>query len=1470
MAWPLSQDYNEAIQSPRTCFSDPELQAGEPLTNALGLPRPRSGNFADVYEVDCPATQSRWAVKCFTREIRGLRERYAEISRHLQQAKLPFGVEFHYLEQGIRAHSSWYPVVKMRWIEGLLLNEFVRDSLDKPARLTALSQIWTRLAKRLREANVVHADLQHGNVILVPGSTAGSLAIKLIDYDGMWVPALANRPSGELGHPNYQHPQRLRERIYSPDVDRFGLLVVATALRALIAHGQALWDRYDNGDNLLFKESDFRAPEESALFRELSQSSDAETRALVGRLQQAIALPLDQCPLLEEPEPAKAAPPPPPQRVRSDPPVARPVRERETPLEDSDEEARAPRRRRATASRAPLIAGGVAGALVLACVVVGGIVWATRKPAEKQRPPLAGGDGGIVTKKDDKGKGKDAEPKRIQEKDPQPALPDKVGELRRFEGGPTGVAFSPDGRTAAYVNKAHAIVLWNLAENAEAGQLPGHENVVRALRFSHDGQRLLSGSDDGTARLWDHKNGKELRSYPGHKKGAKAVAWRGDDRSFVTFSGERELVAWVPSSDQALLRTTVPLGHFGMALSPSGSRLLLGGDNAVDYVWDVEKEQELTKFSTHPGWHSYGLAFSADGRKAIAGGGDRVIRLLDVDASKVLKELRGHEAEVYSLAVSADGKRAISGSIDGSVRLWDLDAGKEAACLEGHVKPVQAVAFSPNGRFALTAGEDDAVILWGLPVPGGEALAGLRPGRKAKPVEVERDERRYEGHSGEVWAVAFSPDGKRMVTGGKDKTARIWDRESGKTLHVLSGHEGGVTGASFSPDGKWVATCSDDKTIRLWDAEAGKQTGSCLGHTNVLKNVAFSPDGRKLLSAADDNTVRLWDVQTSAELRRFDLPSWARRAAFSPDGRYAVASCEDGHVRVWSLANGKEFRKFAGRGDLYSCAFLADGQRVAAGSFDKVLRVWDVVSGQLMQELSQPGRIWAVAASPDPRHLLTAGEDGVVRLWDVKRGREMTTYPFNCRHDLAFSPDGTRALCGTLDGTVRVWKLPVENVSPVKPGSNKEPDAESLKKAEEVVRERFKAEFAIKGVAAGQALSAKLLEEGRGTTNDHALRVAYLRAARDRAAQVGDLVQARRAHDDLAFLGGDNEAVGLLKMLQTADKSSLPDRANLAVAALEVADMAVLADDYESATKAVSLSQKAAQTAKNEVLQTVAKRASSRVTALSKEYDAVTPDLKTLADDPKNAAANLAVGKFQCFRKEDWSKGLPLLAAGEGDLSAVAKKDQAAKTPAALAEVGHAWWDLAAKETGQVQTAIRRRARGQFYQALPALGNLERAKVEDRLKLTFGKTTLKPGLVAELFTDGELKKRVKTRIDYQVEFNWGLGSPDAAVPADNFSVRWQGWLVAPSKGKYTLYVHADDGARVSLAGKLVIDGWTKPGKHSCEVDLDSKPRHVVVEFHEGAGTAMMVLGWTPPGGKEGAVPPEALFHDLTQEKLLAK
>ena len=298
MSWPLSHEFNEAIQNPQTAFADPDLKTAEAVVGATGLPLPRSGNFADVYQVR-GADGRDWAVKCFTRPVAGLAERYAKVSAALEKADLPFAVGFTFLADGIRVGGGWRPVVKMEWVEGLLLNQVVRENAGKPTVLSALGQMWVRLCKRLREAGVAHADVQHGNVLLVPGSRAGAYGLKLIDYDGMWVPALANTPSGEAGHRSYQHPARAAERAYSPDADRFPHLVVATALRGLSVGGSALWERYDNGDNLLFTEADFRAPAESELMRELWHTGNPAVQALVGRLAIACGKPIPQTPWLD-------------------------------------------------------------------------------------------------------------------------------------------------------------------------------------------------------------------------------------------------------------------------------------------------------------------------------------------------------------------------------------------------------------------------------------------------------------------------------------------------------------------------------------------------------------------------------------------------------------------------------------------------------------------------------------------------------------------------------------------------------------------------------------------------------------------------------------------------------------------------------------------------------------------------------------------------------------------------------------------------------------------------------------------------------------------------------------------------------------------------------------------------------------------------------------------------------------------
>ena len=300
MSWPKSTDYIEAVQNLHRSMADEELRTGQLTVNDLGLPMAWSGGFADVYRIHNSSSGNAWALKCFTKKVAGQEDRYKHISAHLGRVRLPFMVDFRYLSQGIRVQGKWYPALKMRWVEGgIRLNEFVEQYLNHPPTLKKLLRLWPKMAGRLRQATIGHCDLQHGNVLMVPRGD-GSLALRLIDYDGVHVPSLAGARSPELGHPAFQHPQRSRERVFSAEVDRFSNLAIYTAIHCLTVGGQELWERFNNADNLLFREQDFQAPASSEVFHTLWKLRDEDSKALVGRLILACTEPLDQTPLLTE------------------------------------------------------------------------------------------------------------------------------------------------------------------------------------------------------------------------------------------------------------------------------------------------------------------------------------------------------------------------------------------------------------------------------------------------------------------------------------------------------------------------------------------------------------------------------------------------------------------------------------------------------------------------------------------------------------------------------------------------------------------------------------------------------------------------------------------------------------------------------------------------------------------------------------------------------------------------------------------------------------------------------------------------------------------------------------------------------------------------------------------------------------------------------------------------------------------
>ena len=271
MWWPSPSDYQDAVQNPRVAFSEIELRDGLVVCDTLGLPKPISGSFATVYQVDYQGR--RHAVRCFLRHVPDIAQRYAAISAYLKKAALPYAVEFSFLPQGIRLRGQWFPIVKMDWVEGNRLDVYIAQHLNDSTALLEITRQFLQLAESLRRANIAHGDLQHGNLLVV------NHQLRLLDYDGMFVPTLSGRPSNELGQPNYQHPMR-SSRDYGPYLDNFSVWVITLSLLGLALDPDLRYGFAGGGEALLLEQTDFVNPARSHVLTAMLQSPHPTLRFL--------------------------------------------------------------------------------------------------------------------------------------------------------------------------------------------------------------------------------------------------------------------------------------------------------------------------------------------------------------------------------------------------------------------------------------------------------------------------------------------------------------------------------------------------------------------------------------------------------------------------------------------------------------------------------------------------------------------------------------------------------------------------------------------------------------------------------------------------------------------------------------------------------------------------------------------------------------------------------------------------------------------------------------------------------------------------------------------------------------------------------------------------------------------------------------------------------------------------------------
>jgi WD40 repeat protein len=592
------------------------------------------------------------------------------------------------------------------------------------------------------------------------------------------------------------------------------------------------------------------------------------------------------------------------------------------------------------------------------------------------------------------------------------------------------LALSSDGKFAIVATKDHSLWNWDL-QTGRLQRLRTARAALTAIAISPD-CLLVAFVRDGAIQSCDPlPDARRKRRELGGPFGSQTelIAFCPDGRRLVSTHADRSIRIWDVWTGRELARSDAPKPVSGLAAFPDVRRVLISLSGPAS-VWDVPAGRELRLMPGSGG----SIAVSADGRRALIGGGN-FMRLADLETGAELGR-RDHQRAVLSAAFSADGRQAVS-TTEESVHVWALPTGGpsvqpapvvEIDRIRDRTGILYAVAVSPDGRWILTGGWPNTMRLW----------------------EVDTGQLRgtYDESGKTIGSVAFSPVRSMIaLSGGLDGVVRLWDLDSG-AFREFRGHADEVMSVAFSPDGRRAYSAGgremragefqdgSDFAVRVWDLEAGAQLRPLEGHKRKVLCVAVSPNGRRVLSGGRDATPILWDARTGHVIHRLQghTDGVESLAFLPPDGRRAVSSGLDGKIRLWDLDAGREIQgHFQGQGTRHNLAVSQDGTRLlSADGGGRGIWYWNVETGTVIQKIPWEAAPTKGCFTLDGRHAIWGGWDGIARIYLLADtpGRPI---------DAPRRPPGSRKRSGSSPAKADQGPAPARGVSvespPASPGS---------------------------------------------------------------------------------------------------------------------------------------------------------------------------------------------------------------------------------------------------------------------------------------------------------------------------------------------------------------------------------------------------------------------------------------------------
>ena len=611
--------------------------------------------------------------------------------------------------------------------------------------------------------------------------------------------------------------------------------------------------------------------------------------------------------------------------------------------------------------------------------------------------------------------------------------------LKGHSGAVEALALSPDGKTLASGGLDTSIRLWDVAGRQLSKTIQGHEQGVRGLAFAADGKSLASASRDHSVKLWDVIEGTERATLGQHQGPAWCVAFSPDGKSVASGGLDRTVRLWrVPEVEPQPIQPRPQPGQPGADVGRRQDAELTARVRVLERLENIRSEVPDVVFVQQPR--------QPEGPRPVqlgGGMGGGFIQVQQDSPNPPQPNQAGGwpaEGDVVAVAFAPDGRYVAAAISDlkaspttpGSVVFFGIPfltpkaqspiAPAPRPTIRGHLGPIWALAFGPGGKEVVTVGGDASIRAWDA-VAAKPLVASIGV-RDRVPVEE-----RVMNHLDPVEALAISPDGKRVATATESAGVSLWDATTRLLIGRLRDPAGPVRALALSPDGKVLATGGDGKAVSLWDATTGLPIDKLKGHVGAITALGFSPDGRTLASGSKDASVSLWDVGKKAEIVTLSRHTSAIAAlAFSPDGKVLATAGLDYSVKLWEVPSGQYRDTLDGHKDVVDAlAFNPDGSTLASGDRTGTIRFWDAAGRA--ERLAIPalsGPVRALAFAPDGRTLVGGGDDRSIRRWGSRDGKvvaiqsEAHLGPIRA---LAFGPGGKTLATAGADRELKLWDV---------------------------------------------------------------------------------------------------------------------------------------------------------------------------------------------------------------------------------------------------------------------------------------------------------------------------------------------------------------------------------------------------------------------------------------------------------------